>query len=129
MTTKVYSNQKPLTPKTEGIANVELIGPTSTMAFAFTLVDTGADYVMLPQYAAHRTGINLSSGSRIRIKTASGTQMMHLVSNVNLEIEGKGVQTEVLFNPSPQSRSLLGRNGIRALGEIGFDLSDWLWEP
>jgi len=127
MTTINFLYNKPLSAKTEGLADIELIGPAASMAFANTLVDTGADYVMLPQYAASRVGIRIQPAHRIHMKTAGGPVIMCLVPNVDVEIEGKRVQISVLFNPSPRSRSLLGRNGIRALGEIGFDFSDWLW--
>lgn len=129
MTTINFSHNKPLSAKTEGLADIELIGPAASMAFANTLVDTGADYVMLPQYAANRVGIQIQAAYRIHMKTASSPVIMYLVPNVDVEIEGKRIQIEVLFNPNPRSRSLLGRNGIRALGKIGFDLSDWLWRP
>jgi predicted aspartyl protease len=128
ITTINFSHSKPLSVKTEGLADLELFGRSgSSMAFLNTLVDTGADYVMFPQSAGIRVGIQMKPSHRVNMKTAGASTTMFLVPNVHIHIEGKCVQIDVLFNPRPGSRSLLGRNGIRALGEVGFDLNDWLW--
>jgi predicted aspartyl protease len=128
MTTIAFNNGKTLSAKHEGLADVVLIGPSGRMTFVNTLVDTGADYVMFPLSAAKRVGISTTGAKKITVNTPSGSVLMYLVSNVDVEVETERLNIDVLFNPKSKARNLLGRNGLRALGDIGFDVSDWLWK-
>lgn len=127
MTTITFNSGKALSAKHEGLANVILIGPYGRMSFVNTLVDIGADYVMFPLLAAKRVGISTASAKKIYVSTPNGSMLMYLAYNVDIEVESEPITIDVLFNPKLKSRHLLGRNGMRALGDIGFDVLDWLW--
>jgi predicted aspartyl protease len=110
-----------------GLANVSIIGSAATVHFAMVLVDSGADYVQLPMWSASNAGVNMAGATSVLVNGSTGSAYMFLKSGVDLEIEGKKVTVDVLFDPR-NGRPLLGRNGLRALGDAyGFDQYDWLW--
>lgn len=124
-----FYNSKALDAKTfAGHANISVIGATATVHIAMILVDSGADYVQLPMWAADKAGINMAGGKPVRVNGATGSDYMYLRSGVDLDIEGKRITIDVLFDPKNR-RPLLGRNGLRAMGDAyGFDQDDWLWD-
>jgi predicted aspartyl protease len=128
MTSINFGHNKKLDPNTAaGFAVVTLMGPSANIQFAQVLVDSGADYVQLPMWAAQQVGLNFSNAKTLRVNGATGSALMNLLAQITIEIEGKQVSVEVLFDPS-QGRPLLGRNALRVLGnEYGFDLTDWHW--
>ena len=109
------------------LGDVLLVGPAANVSIKGILVDTGADFLQVPAGAATTAGWSLSAGTAVSVGTAGGTTTMTLLPGVLVEIEGTPVIVDLLCHPSGSSKPLLGRSALRALKEVGFDLSDWLW--
>ena len=52
---------------------------------------------------------------------------MTLISGIDVEIEGKTVAADILFDPSGSTSALLGRQALLAALEAGFNTREWLW--
>jgi predicted aspartyl protease len=90
------------------------------------LVDTGADWLQLPDAAAFKAGVNLAAGTPLTLGTAGGGGVAGtLVRGVSLKIEGKGIITAVFFVPG--GAALLGRSGLLAAYDLGMQTADWHW--
>jgi predicted aspartyl protease len=123
-----YGNSKSYVGATsQPLGDVLLVGPAANVSIKGILVDTGADYLQVPAGAATTAGWSLSAGTLVSVGTAGGTTTMTLLPGVSVEIEGTSVIVDLLCHPSGSSKPLLGRSALRALKEVGFDLSDWLW--
>lgn len=108
-------------------SEVWLYGPHGSQDI-FALVDSGADYAQFDDAFASSLGISLtgSDAAPHTVICANGsTSTMTLVSNVDLEIEGNLIQTEVLF--APNVPSLIGRVAITHAIEFGMDDKGWLY--
>ncbi len=128
MTTVTYSNQRTFSGN-RPYSNITLLGVGGHPDVNFSaLVDTGADYLQLPQSAATKAGINLSSAQPKPVHGATGTAFMLFVSAVRVEVEGKVLVVDVFFDPTNTSSALLGRQCLLAAVEAGFNASEWLWE-
>lgn len=118
-----YSGNRPM-------GTVVLVGPGGahgTRWSSLALVDTGADYLILPDSAAHAVGISLSA-ARVVPVTGLGTTpfQMHQL-NVNVELEGHPVRVPALFGRG--ARALIGRQTLfAALTTLGFSTTEWLFE-
>ena len=88
------------------------------------LVDTGADYLLLPMSAANLVGIT-PAGRSVNVSTAAGVAAMILEPGVDVEIEGLNVTVSVLFDPTNTTRLVAGRNVLLAAFEFGFDVTHW----
>jgi len=91
------------------------------------LVDTGADYIVLPISAA--AGLVLS-GTMKNFRGVTGSKPMNFESGVQIMIETTYViTTDVLFDPSPTASfiPILGRTAILTAFDLGLDVSNWLW--
>jgi predicted aspartyl protease len=110
------------------LADIVIIGPTGRFPITACLVDTGADFLQIPASAATKVGLLPSpTASSISIRTASGIISMTKLTGVTVEIEGTSVTTDILCHPSGTSRALIGRTALRALTNVGFNKTDWLW--
>ena len=117
-----YSGNRPY-------SNITLLGINGGSNVNFSaLVDTGADYLQLPASAASAAGINLASAQSASVYGAAGSTTMDFVTGVSVEVEGKTVIVDVLFDPSNSSSALLGRQCLLAAVEAGFNSNEWLWE-
>ena len=96
---------------------------------ASALVDTGADYMHLPDAAAADVGISLAGARPVRTSTA-GAVVTFQQATVAVEIEGVKVSIPVNFGPNLPA--LVGRQAIFAiLHTSGFTTTEWLlkWIP
>jgi len=91
------------------------------------LVDTGADYLELPNSVARQLNINLNAGyPQNQILTAGGYLPVTVVNNFTVTIEGKNVSVTAHF--SSISNGLLGLRAILAAVNFGLDTKQWLYE-
>jgi predicted aspartyl protease len=90
------------------------------------LVDTGADYLTLPNDVAELLGIDLSPMTKTRIATASGVTLARIVDDFYVEIEGALFRVRAQFTPN--TPVLLGLNAILSAMDIGVNPSDWLYK-
>jgi predicted aspartyl protease len=99
-------------------------GPHGTAWAVSALVDTGADFMHLPDSAAAGVGISLAAASSVRTLTAGGVTSFRQAV-VNVEIEGVTVSVPVNFGPNVAA--LIGRQAIFAvLHTTGFTTTEWL---
>ncbi len=99
-------------------------GPHGTQWKTLALVDTGADYLHLPEEAAQKVGIFLYQAPVFRISTAGGVIRM-VRRNVDVEIQG--VKVNVPVNFARGAVPLIGRQAIfRVLEAAGFTTREWL---
>ncbi len=90
------------------------------------LIDTGADYLELPNSVAQQLGLNLSMYPANLVLTAGGYLPVAVVPNFGVEIEGKLVSVTAHF--MALSTALLGLSVIIASADIGFDVNKWLYK-
>ena len=134
MTQISFSNSTPLTattttPRPEGALVLLGIAPKKDQAFADVLVDSGADYVVLPEKAGLRAGLALPPRPATSLNGVGGSVGATLMHKVALEFQKRRIVADVMFDYSNTVRPLFGRSGIRALQEIGLDRQDWHWNP
>lgn len=114
-----YFNNRPY-------ASVQLVNGPRTSSVFTCLVDTGADYLLLPSSAAASVRLALPRRT-VSIGTVGGSISVHQVSGCTVEIEGVSVPVTVLFDPSGNLPLVLGREAIMACCECGFNTQEWLW--
>jgi hypothetical protein len=105
------------------------IRPRRDYAFGSVLVDSGADYVVLPEKAGLNAGIALPPRPTTTLNGVGGSVGAALVRGVALEFQNLPLRADVLFDYSNAVPPLFGRSGIRALSDIGLDANDWHWKP
>lgn len=97
------------------------------------LVDTGADYLLLPASAARSSGLSLVSSTSLSVSTAGGAATMNLLRGVHVEIEGYAVKVDVLFDPTNRCPPLAGRGILLPAFAVGMQIDhatashDWYW--
>jgi hypothetical protein len=117
------------TPSARGALLLVGVGSNPGYAFGDVLIDSGADYVVLPEKAGLRAGINLPAIPSTRLNGVGGNVTAELARGVKLEFEGLTIAADVMFDYSNSVPALFGRSGILALKEIGLDRTDWHWMP
>jgi predicted aspartyl protease len=117
----LYSGNRPY-------ADVILVSTPGNTPTYKSLVDTGADYLQLPETAANLAGISLIGGKKTTVQGISGSATMTLVSSVQITIEGIAVTVSVLFDPNAASKPILGRQALMAAMDVGFNTKEWLWK-
>ncbi|MEX2567484.1 MAG: retropepsin-like aspartic protease [Cyclobacteriaceae bacterium] len=128
MTTVKYSSSRALSGN-RPYSNITLLGGNGNLNVNFkALVDTGADYLLLPKSAASSAGINLNAAKTWTVHGATGTSSMLFFANVSVEVEGKTVIVDCLLDPTNSSCALLGRQCLLAAVEAGFNTTEWLWK-
>ena len=90
------------------------------------LIDTGADYLELPNAVARQLGINLAPYPSRQVNTAGGYLPVTVVKGFTVDIEGKLVSVTAHFFAI--STALLGLRAILAAIDVGFDTSRWLYK-
>jgi hypothetical protein len=132
MPTLLFSNSKPYDPNdNRPYAEVVLTGASGTRKSSTynCLVDTGADYIILPIDAANTVGIILS-GATMPVHGVTGSASLNFETNLEIIIENHAsITADVLFDPRPTAAfvPILGRTAILALCDLGFDVTDWLF--
>ena len=91
------------------------------------LVDTGADFLVLPASAAGASGLSLSNTAQFPLSSATGSATMFILRSVAIEIEGYAVNVDVVFDPTNKCPPLVGRGALLAAFSLGMESSDWHW--
>lgn len=126
MTTIVFGNTLPFVgnrPYADVVLNPSRVGAPTHKC----LVDTGADYLLLPGSAAAASGLSLATSVPSTVSTAGGRAAMQLLRAVSVEIEGYRVVVDVLFDPTNKCPPLAGRGVLLPAFSIGMQSSDWHW--
>lgn len=104
---------------------VVIYGPTGKNERLYCLLDSGADEMMIDESVATNIGINLASGTKKTITTASGgSATATLVTGIEMDIEGKRIKERCYFIKG--GVQLIGRNTILAALEFGMNTKGWL---
>jgi len=126
-----FAQFKNYDPHNRPMANVILIGPGGTRGSLYRcLVDTGADFTVLPLAMASSAGIVITGISR-PITTVAGSTSFFFETGIRLEVEGGyAVITDVFFDPSPSAAylPLLGRKTLLDTFDLGFNVNEWLYD-
>lgn len=78
-----FSNGKPYVGQyKKPFADIVLVG-TKRIQISNVIVDTGADFLMVPQSAASNAGLTLGQAIKQNVNTASGTTTLLRLSNVS----------------------------------------------
>lgn len=90
------------------------------------LIDTGADYLELPNSVAQQLGINLQAYPAHQVLTAGGYAPIRIVTGFSVEIEGKLVSVTAHFLAI--STALLGLDALVSAIDVGLDTTQWLYK-
>ncbi len=107
--------------------DIELVGPKSQRPVYQALVDTGADYLMLPDTYAQQVGLSLSSAQPYGYWTANSWATSKILRNLDVIVEGLRITIDVVFDPLCPSGPILGRSALLAAIEVGFNDKEWYW--
>jgi predicted aspartyl protease len=99
---------------------VEIFTKDGYRKFKF-LIDTGADCMMLPRYAAKYIGIDLKSLEKKRSKGIEGHGINVYIGKIKVRIGGEEFKARCLFSERDDTPFLLGRLDI-------FDRFDIIFE-
>lgn len=128
MTTITFTATKATAHHDKAECELVLIGPSGRATIVDVLVDTGADYVMVPRYIASQIGLDLSHAKKVVVRGVGGSVTMDKLTGVSVEVEGKMGTADILFHPRRSSKPLVGRTGIRIIHEVAFEATDWHWQ-
>ena len=114
-------------------ANVCLTGPSGRRLGSSwsCLIDTGADYIVLPEDAAILAGITLSRTPKT-LRGLVGGASAYIESGVNIAIETHVITIDVLFIPTAMAAAstfipVVGRATLLSIHQLGFQGTDWYW--
>jgi hypothetical protein len=92
------------------------------------LVDTGADYTILPDSMAATLGLALGGLPVVSIAAADGsTFSLPRANGLDLVIEGYLVTADVLFCSAPKFTPLVGRRDLMNAFNFAFDDAYWYY--
>lgn len=86
------------------------------------LIDSGADFSILPTGIAKRLKINLRLSKKIYFSSATGDMVEGFVSNIFLDIGEGSLKTKVVFANLPGNVGILGQYGFFDKFIVKFDL-------
>lgn len=124
MPTIVFSNTNAYRRR-RAYATVELRGPGSgSWINVDVLVDTGADYLVLPDAAALAVGLNPESGTPEPVTGVTGSVTLQRLTACAVTVESAySINVDVLFGPG--AMPVLGMDALLAAMEAGFQASAW----
>ena len=129
MTNLFFTKQNNFHKDNRPYADVKIISTSVATNTTKCLVDTGADYLQLPEDIAIQAGLSLQTAQIKSIKTSSGNlETYKLLTGVKIEIEGKRIITDIMFGP-PNCLCLAGRIALLTAYDIGLDSKSWLCTP
>jgi Aspartyl protease len=117
------------TPRPEAHLVLVGISPSPDHVFGYVLIDSGADYVVLPEKAGLSAGIALPPRATTTLHGVGGSVGAAMVRGVSLEFETLRITADVMFDYTNTVGALFGRSGIRVLQDIGIDDRNWHWNP
>ncbi len=124
-----WGNQPGNKPANRPYCEVIIYGPNGLSKYSqFCIVDSGADYLQVPEAALATVGINwVPAWGHEQVMDASFCNFAFRVyRNVEIGIEGKRFALPKLIS-SPNVPPLLGRSAFLAAMDVGFDSSGWLF--
>jgi len=89
------------------------------------LIDSGADYLELPNKVAQQLGLNLATYPSHQVLTAGGYFPVTVVNGFTVDIEGKLVVVTAHFLAI--STALLGLRAFLTAIDLGLDTTKWLY--
>lgn len=92
---------------------------TTRPARLSALIDTGADYLVLPNYVGQRVGLNLHNYPSTPVLTAGGSTPATMVDDFTIKLEGKFIEVKVQFLDI--AGALLGLPALLSAIDVGFD--------
>lgn len=119
-----------LAPGSRAYAEVFLEDPTSGAKDGpkVCLVDTGADYTILPASMAVTLGLAPGGLPTVSITAADGTVFsLPQATGLDLVIEGYRVTADVLFCSASKFTPLVGRRDLMNAFDFGFDDTYWYY--
>jgi hypothetical protein len=116
-------------PRPEGTVVLRGVHGHRDYAFGLVLVDSGADFVVLPEKAGLYAGLALPPKPTTSLSGVGGRVGAALMAAVALEFQALSIVADVLFDYSNTVQPLFGRSGLRALRDVGIDPSAWHWTP
>jgi predicted aspartyl protease len=90
------------------------------------LIDTGADYLELPNTVARHLGITLSTFPSHQVLSAGGYLPVTVVNGFSVDIEGKVVTVTAHFLGI--TTALLGLRAILSAVDVGLDTTQWFFK-
>ena len=117
------------TPRPEGDLLLVGLGSYKDQPFGYVLVDSGADYIVLPEKAGLAAGLRLPPTPTTTLRGVGGSVGAALMRGIDLEFQRLPIKADVMFDYTNSVRPLFGRTGILALQDIGLDPSNWHWNP
>jgi len=104
---------------------VELRGPgTRSWINVDVLLDTGADYLVLPDAAAHAVGLNPSIGASVSVTGVTGSATLRRLTGCSVTVERVyPITVDVLFGSG--AMPVLGMDALLAAMETGFQSAHW----
>ncbi len=106
--------QRPIIP-------VSLHGRKNSIRYE-ALIDSGADFSILPSGLAEILRINLIKLKKIYFGSASGEIIDGFISEVGIELEGEIFKSKVVFANLPKNVGILGQYGFFDKFIVKFDL-------
>jgi predicted aspartyl protease len=85
------------------------------------LVDTGADYTILPKYIATLLGIDLTNAPVMNTQGLNGLQKVYFLEKLRLKIGSAEREVPVGFVPLAKAPSLLGRHACLETFGVFFE--------
>jgi len=86
------------------------------------LIDSGADFSILPAGLAEILEINLDKSKKIYFASATGEITGGSISELNIDLNGKIFKTKVVFANLPKNVGILGQFGFFDKFKVSFDL-------
>ncbi len=114
-------------PRSRPEADIKILSAVGgpPVSVAGVLVDSGADYLMLPKHIGIAAGLPMGRGTRVTINGVSGSVVGRLLTGCVVEVEGVTMTIDILFHPSNRSAPLLGRNAIFGLKYLLLGSNAW----
>lgn len=85
------------------------------------LMDSGADFSMMPRSQARRLGVELKGATEVQITGIDGVPQRAPVREIALRIGEAEVHIPCVFSPNPDAPYLIGRMGFFSRFNITFD--------
>lgn len=87
------------------------------------LIDSGADFSILPNGLAEILGINLDKSKKIYFTSATGDVTIGAISEININLGEEIFKTKVVFANLPKNVGILGQYGFFDKFIVKFDLN------
>lgn len=83
------------------------------------LLDSGADYTVLPSTEITRVGLAVPA-TTITVSSVTGVATFPVFHGLGIEIEGIAITANVLIDTTGATRPILGRSDFMSAGVVGL---------